>query len=98
MAQVLIIDILSNAAWRLRYDFATDDGGSTSGLPRTGASAPYAAQPESAISRRRDHAPGSFAQKVDRAKEEFKVGNLFESVLSQVTNLTERTYSYPTSL
>ena len=82
--EILVIDILSNAAWKLQYDFtAGNDGASTHGLPREGATLPYAPTPEADISRRRDHAAGDFAKKVGRAKEEFKVGNLFESVLSQ---------------
>ena len=32
---------------------------------------------------KRDHSKGEYAAKVVKAKEEFKVGNLFETVLSQ---------------
>ena len=82
---ILVIDILSNSAWKLQYDFSVAEGSAerTVGLPRTGSSEPYVPTPESKIPRRRDHAAGAFAKKVARAKEEFKVGNLFESVLSQ---------------
>ena len=85
--EVLVIDILSNAAWQLRYEFSV--GGrsawvsSTAGLARGGESVPYVPTPEAQIVKRRDHVQGAFATKVLRAKEEFKVGNLFESVLSQ---------------
>ena len=83
--EVLVIDILSNAAWKLQYEFAQGEGSAqrTVGLPRTGESVPYVPMPESKLPRRRDHAAGDFSKKVARAKEEFKVGNLFESVLSQ---------------
>ena len=34
---ILIIDVLANAAWRLKYEFSTGNGGpSTLGLPRSG--------------------------------------------------------------
>ena len=88
--EILVVDVLSNAAWKLIYDFTirpnggSTQGGSTHGLPREGESRPYVPKPEAEIARRRDHAPGVFAEKVLRAKEEFKVGNLFETVLSQV--------------
>jgi len=80
--EIVVLDILSNHAWRLSYDFEVG-GRSTVGLPREGASVPYLPKPEAAISQRRDHAPGAFARKVERAKQEFAVGNLFECVLSQ---------------
>jgi len=80
--EVLVIDILSNAAWTLRYEFSTA-AGSTSGLPREGSAQAYVPTREADIPRRRDHKAGAFAEKVTKAKEEFKVGNLFETVLSQ---------------
>eukprot|EP00325_Prymnesiales_sp_UTEX-LB-985_P029536 CAMPEP_0174717792 /NCGR_PEP_ID=MMETSP1094-20130205/27209_1 /TAXON_ID=156173 /ORGANISM="Chrysochromulina brevifilum, Strain UTEX LB 985" /LENGTH=773 /DNA_ID=CAMNT_0015917789 /DNA_START=12 /DNA_END=2333 /DNA_ORIENTATION=+ len=80
--KILVIDILSNAAWTLRYEFTTP-GGTTSGLPREGSAVAYMPTMEASIPRRRDHEAGAFAKKVERAKEEFKVGNLFETVLSQ---------------
>ena len=59
-------------------------GPSTLGLPRmAGAPRPYVPTAEADIPRRRDHAAGDFAAKVVKAKEQFKVGNLFETVLSQ---------------
>ena len=83
--EVLIIDVHSNAAWKLTYEFSTGDGGpSTLGVPRTPQPPnAYVAAKEGDIPRRRDHTAGSYADKVGLAKEEFKVGNLFECVLSQ---------------
>ena len=58
--EILIIDILSNAAWQVRYEFSV--GGrskwveSTAGVPRGGAEQPYVPKPEAQIPRRRDHA------------------------------------------
>ena len=70
--EILVIDILANASWRLKYDF-TAGGTSSAGLPRTGARLPYAPKAEGDLPRRRDHAAGDFARKVAIAKEEFKV-------------------------
>ena len=72
--EILVIDVLGNAAWKLQYEF-TVDGKSTKGLPRIGPHQPYVPTPEASIPRRRDHEAGAFAKKVVRAKEEFKVGN-----------------------
>lgn len=57
-----------------------EGAGSTVGLPRDGPVVPFAAKQVSAS---RDHPPGRFADKVRMAKEKFKVGDLFEAVLSQ---------------
>ena len=80
--EIMVIDVLANASWRLSYDF-TAAGQSTAGLPRTGATLPYAPLPADQLPRRRDHGPGDFAKKVEVAKEQFRLGNLFECVLSQ---------------
>ena len=58
--EILIIDVLSNAAWKLRYEFSTGNGGpSTLGLPRPpGASQPYQPTKEEDLPRRRDHTAG----------------------------------------
>ena len=54
----------------------------TRGLPRSGESVPFVGVTE--LARRRDHQPGEYSRKVEKAREEFRVGNLFECVLSQV--------------
>ena len=69
--------MLANASWRLSYDF-TAAGQSTAGLPRTGATLAFAPLPVEQLPRRRDHGPGDFARKVELAKEQFRLGNLFE--------------------
>ena len=70
----MTIQVLANASWRLSYDF-TAAGQSTAGLPRTGASLPYAPLPADQLPRRRDHGPGDFAKKVEVAKEQFRWAN-----------------------
>ena len=85
--EILLIDIHTRTSWTLTYEFSYG-GKSSAGLPRTGAAVDYAPAAEADIPRRRDHAAGDFAAKVARAKEEFKVGNLFECVLSQARACT----------
>jgi|TARA_B110000208_G_scaffold143456_1_gene173058 anthranilate synthase len=74
-------------AWRIEYDFVVQSGddatATTITLPRVGASVPFRGVTEG-LERRRDHAAGAYAKKVEKAREEFRVGNLFETVLSQV--------------
>lgn len=74
-----VVDRQKERAERLLYDFEVD-GQSTAPLPRTGESKAYVpAQTQAAC----DHAPGEYAANVQRAKELFKRGDLFELVLSQ---------------
>mmetsp|Transcript_52610 Transcript_52610/g.87349 ORF Transcript_52610/g.87349 Transcript_52610/m.87349 type:complete len:749 (-) Transcript_52610:296-2542(-) len=80
--ELLVIDIHTKAAWRLLYEF-TVQGRSSTNLPRVGSSISYIPKSADEVPARRDHRAGQFAEKVQMAKEEFKVGNLFEVVLSQ---------------
>ncbi|CAN0299117.1 unnamed protein product, partial [Laminaria digitata] len=66
-------------AWSIEYEFSYG-GVSTEGLPREGEVVAYAPSEKEGS---RDTPAGDYAKKVDKAKEEFKVGNLFEVVLSQ---------------
>jgi len=80
--EILLIDVHTNTAWQLSYDF-TFCGRTSAGLPKTGTTSRYVPAAAAAVPARRDHEEGAFAEKVLKAKEEFKVGNLFECVLSQ---------------
>mmetsp|Transcript_1234 Transcript_1234/g.5237 ORF Transcript_1234/g.5237 Transcript_1234/m.5237 type:complete len:819 (-) Transcript_1234:34-2490(-) len=80
--EVLVIDSDRGDAWRVSYEFEVRPGLSTKGLPRDGPAQPYKGA-DAKEAAERDTAPGAFAKSVLRAKEEFKVGNLFEAVLSQ---------------
>lgn len=77
--QIFVHDIVARDAWVVSYDFAVG-ALSTSGLPRAPAVSTHTPR---APAMPRDHQPGEFAALVERAKAEFKVGNLFEVVLSQ---------------
>ncbi|CAM9674361.1 unnamed protein product [Ectocarpus fasciculatus] len=77
--KMLVVDQDKRDAWSIEYDFAYG-GVTTEGLPREGEVVAYKPSDKPGD---RDTPPGDYAKKVDKAKEEFKVGNLFEVVLSQ---------------
>jgi len=77
---ILIQDKQAATCWRLDYDFVVGSD-STEGLERTGSAELFKGKTDVAV--RRDHAKGDYAKSVEKAREEFKVGNLFECVLSQ---------------
>jgi anthranilate synthase len=67
-----------------RYDFTIADK-STAGLPRETPAAPYRIDPRLAAEpRSSDHAKGEYAKLVERAKESFIRGDLFEVVCAQL--------------
>jgi len=86
--EIVVVDQDKKDAWKISYDFSVG-GKSTQGLPRGNTEKnPFKAFDENdadAIGKfsNRDTPENEFTLSVDRAKEEFKVGNLFEAVLSQ---------------
>lgn len=81
--ELLIVDHMRQVARRLRYDF-TIGGHSTVGLPRGGADDPYVTEIAGEVPAESDHAPGEYAAMVERAREAFARGDLFEVVLGQL--------------
>lgn len=86
--EIVVVDQDKQDAWTISYDFCVD-GKSTQGIPR-GTNLPESFKsfddlsPEEANKfEERDTPTGEFSKSVDKAKGEFKVGNLFEAVLSQ---------------
>ena len=77
---LLVVDHRREVAMRRIYDFEYG-GRSTGGLPRAGATAPYAGT--AATPRRADHERGEYAAMVRVARESFKRGDLFEVVPGQ---------------
>ncbi|KAG8467365.1 hypothetical protein KFE25_000681 [Diacronema lutheri] len=77
--QIFVHDIVARDAWVVSYEFSIDEL-STTALARAPAASVHVPR---APATPRDHAPGEFATLVERAKDEFRVGNLFEVVLSQ---------------
>jgi len=83
--EIVVVDQDKRDAWTIRYDFCVDNQ-CTQGIPRNqGDVSPF--QPYNDATNTefepRDTPVGAFTNSVLKAKEEFKVGNLFETVLSQ---------------
>lgn len=88
--QIVVIDNQRDDAWTVSYDFTSSSPTSstaheltTVGLPRTASISKYESNTSGDKLEKRDTDKGKYAESVLRAKQEFKVGNLFEVVLSQ---------------
>jgi len=81
---IIVVDQDRRDAWKISYDFFVD-GKSTQGVERSGSIDSFKAfddgNQESFSSR--DTPEAEFSASVEKAKHEFAVGNLFETVLSQ---------------
>ena len=80
--EILVVDHMSDRAVRHRYDFVTP-AGDTRDLPRDPTEDAYAPAPPGNPPPENDHEPGQYPAAVDRAKDAFRRGDLFEVVLSQ---------------
>ena len=86
--EIVVVDQDKKDAWKISYDFSVG-GKSTQGLPRGNTEkSPFKAFDENDADavgkfKSRDTPENEFTKSVERAKEEFKVGNLFEAVVSQ---------------
>ena len=92
--ELFVIDYYLQRAYRYQYDFETEYG-ATQGMPRTGEFIDYRGErltPE----RESDHKPGEYAEKVKKALEYFRRGDLFEVVPSQ--NFYKSCVASPTDL
>ena len=81
--EIVVVDQSRNSAWTVSLDFSHGSK-STVGLPHEGSTSEF--QPYDENNKKfspRDTPQGDFTKSVDNAKHEFKVGNLFEVVLSQ---------------
>ncbi len=79
--EILVVDHYSAQAWHDRYDYAAD-GVTTEGVARESRPEPF--KTADRIPPRGDHEPGEYAKLVDRAKESFRRGDLFEVVPGQM--------------
>jgi anthranilate synthase len=82
--KLVVVDHEQSSAREYRYEFELA-GRSTEALPRTTAPARFVADPSAQAFR--DHAPGEFARAVERARQAFAAGDLFEVTPSQVFQL-----------
>ena len=80
--EILVVDHMSDRAVCHRYDFVTATG-DTRDMARTPREDAYAPAPEGSEAPGDDHLPGEYPAAVDRAKQAFLRGDLFEVVLSQ---------------
>ncbi|MFT8362195.1 MAG: anthranilate synthase component I [Sporolactobacillus sp.] len=94
--ELLVLDHEKQTGYRLCYEFTDGDCGSTSGLPRDGASYPYDAAFDQASFSSFANKDGDYAEMVRRAKEAFINGDLFEVVPSRV--LSEPCQSAPSQV
>ena len=79
--EILVVDRMRGGANIHRYDF-TAGGQSTEGLPRETPADPF--RPGSGVNPpESDYGPGEYAAMVERAREAFARGDLFEVVLGQ---------------
>jgi anthranilate synthase len=78
--EILVVDHHQAIAWHDHYEFSFG-GKSTAGQPRGTADQPFKAA--DADPPRGDHQPGEYAKLVEKAKEKFKRGDLFEVVPGQ---------------
>ena len=78
--EIYIVNHRKEEAFLRRYDFQYQ-GKSTESLARDGIYSPY--QSPNKPQKECDHAPGEYAQVVEKAKERFACGDLFEVVPSQ---------------
>ncbi|MBV8888651.1 MAG: anthranilate synthase component I [Alphaproteobacteria bacterium] len=82
--EILIVDHMRQQSAVHRYDFEIGDK-STAGLPRATPPASYASEEGAAVyPGASDHAPGEYAALVERAREAFARGDLFEVVPGQL--------------
>lgn len=79
--EILVVDHYSAKAWVDSYDFAFA-GKKTNNLPRDTSSDAFKAAQHNVP--RGDHEKGEYAALVERAKESFKCGDLFEVVPGQI--------------
>ena len=79
--ELLVVDNYQQQAFRLQYDFVTNQG-STRDLPRRGEIMDYRGQRHSAT-QSSDHAPGEYEEQVKIALDYFRRGDLFEVVPGQ---------------
>ena len=80
--EILVVDHVSDRAVRHRYDFVTPTG-DTRDMPRAPSEDAYAHATRGTNPPENDHDPGQYPATVERAKDAFRRGDLFEVVMSQ---------------
>ncbi len=91
--EICVVDHYAARAWVDHYDFICG-GSSTHGLDRATPAVRF--EPAQSTPPRGDHVPGEYAKLVERAKESFKRGDLFEVVPGQT--FYERCLTQPSEI
>lgn len=91
--EILVVDHYSAEAWKDRYEYAGDTF-DTTGIERDSVAEPF--QPSDVQPPRADHEPGEYAKLVEKAKDSFKRGDLFEVVPGQM--FYERCENQPSAI
>ncbi|PHP67325.1 anthranilate synthase component I [Zhengella mangrovi] len=91
--EILVVDHYSAEAWKDRYEYAGDTF-DTTGVERDSVAEPF--QPSDVQPPRADHEPGEYAKLVEKAKDSFKRGDLFEVVPGQM--FYERCENQPSAI
>ncbi|MCB1419489.1 MAG: chorismate-binding protein, partial [Notoacmeibacter sp.] len=91
--EILVVDHYSAEAWKDRYDFR-GEGFDTAGLARDNSEDPF--RRAETVPPRGDHEPGEYAKLVEKAKDSFRRGDLFEVVPGQM--FFERVESKPSEI
>jgi anthranilate synthase len=91
--EILVVDHHQALAWHDRYEYS-GEGFDTTPHARGGATLPFRSADR--IPPRGDHEPGEYARLVDKAKESFRRGDLFEVVPGQM--FFERCESKPSDI
>ena len=81
--EILVVDHMSDRAVWHRYDFVTASG-DTRDMARAPAEDRYVPAPPGSRPPENDHRPGEYPATVERAKDAFRRGDLFEVVMSQL--------------
>ena len=79
--EILVVDHHQAVAWHDKYEFSIGDV-STRSIAREVVADPF--KPSDVVPPKGDHQPGEYAQLVERAKEKFIRGDLFEVVPGQM--------------
>jgi anthranilate synthase len=79
--EILIVDHHRAMAWHQRYEYQLGDA-TTENIKRSGSPAPFAGSDLNPP--RGDHNPGEYARNVEKAKQKFRRGDLFEVVPGQM--------------
>ncbi len=79
--EILIVDHHRAMAWHQRYEYQMGDV-TTENIERTGSPAPFVGSDFDPP--RGDHNPGEYARNVEKAKQKFRRGDLFEVVPGQM--------------